>query len=170
MDQVINISVTLVISMLGFMFLSLLLDVLNFHQGSWPRVRQVVKFLLLAGTVFAILYETILFRQPYEGIHFLLTPFLELREALNGNNFYVSQIILNILLYVPFGFMLRSSIWKSNWQMCLLTSLLLCLCVELYQGFMQIGVFEVDDMINNTLGGMLGYGAHYLLRHLVFRR
>ncbi len=63
----------------------------------------------------------------------------------------------NVLVFVPFGFLMSMA---SNYRSFLNTtfySFVLSLVVELSQLMMRVGAFDVDDLLLNTAGGMLGY-------------
>ena len=75
----------------------------------------------------------------------------------------VYQLIFNIFLTVPFGMFLRYY-FKRNIKEVLILSLLLSLFFEVTQITGLYGLyprpyrlFDVDDLISNTLGGVLGY-------------
>ena len=62
-------------------------------------------------------------------------------------------IVLNILMFVPLGFLLRSvtDTWKS-----ITYGFLLSILIELTQYWLCLGSCELDDVLNNTLGCGLG--------------
>jgi glycopeptide antibiotics resistance protein len=73
------------------------------------------------------------------------------------------QVLLNIFLVVPFGMFLRYY-FRTGWLVCLLSSLGLSLFFEITQvtglyGFYDYPyrLFDVDDLMMNTAGGMLGF-------------
>ena len=70
---------------------------------------------------------------------------------------------LNIVFFMPLGF-LWPLLWpKKGWKSAVLGGFLLSLLVEVLQALTRRGVFETDDLINNTLGALLGYGLYRLL-------
>lgn len=76
----------------------------------------------------------------------------------------VIQPLFNIFLTVPFGFYLRAYFHKS-WRQTLAISFCLSLFFELTQLSGDYGIyprpyrlFDVDDLLLNTTGGMLGFG------------
>ncbi|MBB6672673.1 VanZ family protein [Cohnella nanjingensis] len=83
------------------------------------------------------------------------------------------QAVFNVLLTVPFGLFLRYY-FRRSWLPCLLASLGLSLCFEVTQVTGIYGIFDypyrlfdVDDLMLNTAGGMLGYLiAAWLSLHL----
>ncbi|WP_407901446.1 VanZ family protein [Halalkalibacterium halodurans] len=84
-----------------------------------------------------------------------LIPFLFLFDFTNVN-FIIGLLNIgaNTLIFVPLGFLLY--IWKKNIffaaQFCLYTSLL----IEVVQFITRRGYFDIDDIILNTVGGLLG--------------
>ena len=67
---------------------------------------------------------------------------------------------------MPFGFLIPRLRDKStNLFLAGLFSLELSFAVELLQLIFKLGCFDVDDLLLNTIGGILGY-----LLYLVFRR
>lgn len=92
-------------------------------------------------------------------------------EAIKESYFYVPAF--NILLTLPFGIFLRYY-FKCNKKQVLISSFLLSLFFELTQlsGLYFIyprgyRLFDVDDLILNTLGGLLGYFFSKPIIHFV---
>lgn len=103
-------------------------------------------------------------------ININLIPF---RDWINQVGFYQREIIINVLVFIPFGILLGFQ--KTNKvQNVLVLSLLLSLFIEVMQGIMTyVGIFtrisDVTDLITNTIGGVLGYLIYRLVRYF-FRK
>ncbi|SFE81214.1 Glycopeptide antibiotics resistance protein [Paenibacillus algorifonticola] len=72
-----------------------------------------------------------------------------------------TNLIGNTLAFIPFGAFIAELI-KSQRVLGIkvfVLSLLLSLFFELSQFFLGIGIFDVDDLLLNTVGGMMGYAA-----------
>lgn len=69
------------------------------------------------------------------------------------------NIILNILMFVPLGILLPL-IFKNcrKYWITYLLGLFFTLIIEVIQLISGRGIFEVDDIFNNTLGCIIGYG------------
>lgn len=94
--------------------------------------------------------------------------------ALNEPSLYL--IVFNILLTVPFGIYLRYY-FQCSWKKTLLLTFLLTLSFECLQLSALFGyyprpyrLFDVDDLITNTLGGMLGYAITPVFAHFLVSR
>jgi len=71
--------------------------------------------------------------------------------------------LLNGLIFVPFGFLLRKSFHiKVGW--CVLIGAGLSLAFELAQYIFSIDSTDITDLITNTLGGAAGVGLAYWTR------
>ncbi|NEU28785.1 VanZ family protein [Paenibacillus polymyxa] len=73
------------------------------------------------------------------------------------------QVVFNVIMTMPFGMFLRYY-FRARWGWCLILSFALSLFFEVTQltglyGFFDHAyrVFDVDDLMANTLGGMLGF-------------
>jgi len=71
----------------------------------------------------------------------------------------LSNLVGNIIMFIPFGMflVLLSKNKGLSFIGVLARSLSLSLCLECLQFVFSIGVFDVDDLILNTAGGLLGY-------------
>lgn len=72
----------------------------------------------------------------------------------------LEQIILNILLYMPLGYLIPLVIRplgrNGNLGFVILIGFFCSLCTEIMQYYMHLGYFDVDDILNNTIGTIIG--------------
>ena len=106
------------------------------------------------------LYHVVTFQDVNYGTNNFV-PFREIFRYSIGSAKFIKNIVGNILLFVPFGFF--SSYYLKNKKM--LTTLILTLItsstIEIVQYY--IGrVFDIDDIILNTVGGMIGFYIYIL--------
>lgn len=67
-------------------------------------------------------------------------------------------VIENILLFIPYGFVCAWAIKSSRkFLMCTLYGFLTSACIETMQLITQRGYFQVDDIITNVLGTIIGF-------------
>lgn len=97
----------------------------------------------------------------YDYYHYNLVPFQEIlrywnyRDQLGMLSF--TNLAGNILVFVPFGFLAAMSSRKRSFLRTSLDGFLLSLMVETFQLLTMVGSFDVDDLILNTFGVMLGF-------------
>ena len=78
---------------------------------------------------------------------------LNLLELFNFETINLSQTILNLILFIPIGYWLKHLKISS----VLIISLLLITSIELLQFVSHRGIFDVVDILINTIGIMIGY-------------
>ena len=90
----------------------------------------------------------------------------QLFRTFRADNWSVYNLLGNVVMFLPFGFF-PALLWrKYTWWKALLTGFAVTACIECCQ--LCVGrAFDVDDLLLNTLGAMLGYGLCRLLKKLV---
>ena len=105
----------------------------------------------------------------YSQYRYNLVPFQEIIRFVKYREYIdfasvVINLIGNVVAFMPFGALIR---WvldrKIRWYQAVGYTFLFSLCVELLQLVARVGVFDVDDLLLNTLGGLLGFFVYYLL-------
>ena len=131
------------------------------------------KYALWGGRVLFLIYVAglcyfLFFAENYgrilgqENYRYNLVPFREIerfwtyREDLGIHSFL--NLAGNILGFVPAGFFIPI-LWENKRGFFFTTCVTfdMSLLVEILQIVLRVGSFDVDDLILNTLGGMLGY-------------
>ena len=147
------------------------------------RSKSNIKF---AARIFFLVYLAVLFyllffsefagrTEIYEEYHYNLTPFATIRRYLiysKVGGYFVRLVNVegNILAFLPFGFFLPL-LWRRCRKVWLTVLLTACfsIIVEVLQLFTRVGSCDIDDVILNTLGGVIGY-LLYLLIAAIFGR
>ena len=94
-------------------------------------------------------YNLVLFQE--------INRFIQYRDVIGTEGFIVN-IFGNVLAFAPFGFFLPI-ITRRRRKFLGVTGLtfLLSLSIETLQLVSKVGCFDVDDMLMNTVGGIIGY-------------
>lgn len=79
------------------------------------------------------------------------------------------EAVGNILMFVPLGMILRKYL-KCNYWILSIIAISTSLVIEYMQYYLLIGTFEIDDIINNTWGALLGANIVYALKCVKERR
>ncbi len=90
-----------------------------------------------------------------------LQLFSSYKEAYNTMQMSLFRnIVLNILLFVPLGFLLPmySDKLKKAYKVVGI-GLAVTTIIEIIQYITKLGIFEIDDILNNTLGTLIGYSV-----------
>ena len=153
-DSVIEMSVIIIV--LGVISL---IAIKGIRKGFKYSIR-----LLLANYVIIILCSTVIFRKSRGFVRFDFTPFRTYYEFYCRNSaFLLTQAIMNIVIFIPIGLLLRASFPTVKWWELLLMGCVLSLMIEFCQLTLHKGFCEFDDVMHNTLGCVMGYGLSRLL-------
>lgn len=94
--------------------------------------------------------------------HYNLVLFREIRRFWNyreevGLFAMFTNLFGNVIIFIPFGFFMpMASKYRSIFS-AVFYSFGLSLCVETFQLITKVGSFDVDDLLLNTVGGLVGY-------------
>lgn len=121
-------------------------------------------FMLLFIIYVMCLFEIVTLQDQNYGLSNII-PFKEIFRYEVGSRLFIKNIIGNILLFLPYGYF-ASDYLKSKkvWPICLLT-MLVSVTIECVQ--LNIGrTYDIDDVILNTIGGILGYWLYILIEKI----
>ncbi len=136
-------------------------------QVIWQRLRRfpwarLLWGLIWVGVIGVIIYVTVSGREGSGNYEHFLIPFHTYRALLAGGNIEILRTnYMNAVLFYPAGLMLCSLLpgqWH-HWVRILLVTFALCAlscAVEYTQFVLHLGWTEIDDVIHNTLGALLG--------------
>lgn len=118
---------------------------------------------LLIGYLFITVCATILFRETAETMRYSFYPFMRYTQLYDK---LLAQLLLNMAMFVPIGYLIGVAIKEMNTTKIFATGCLLSLTIEIIQLFSKRGVFNIDDIIHNTLGCAIGYGIYRICSFL----
>ncbi len=119
---------------------------------------KLILDLLIAGDILVTLILTLVTYRDAEHLSLQLIPFFSWRQAWHSwSASLFEQLFLNIAVFLPFGLLtaIRFPALRRIWRMAL-TAFSFSLVIEVTQLILRRGVFDVDDLFCNTLGGLLG--------------
>ena len=103
-----------------------------------------------------LLFELLTGTENNSGSGVNIVPFSEIFRYEIGSKMFIYNVLGNILLFVPYGyFVTRYTESKSIFQI-----FIVCLVTSFTVEFLQVKLgrsFDVDDIILNVLGGVVGY-------------
>lgn len=126
---------------------------------------------------FLVLLKVIVFKYPYEQLVEITKTWEKgvILEGLDTANFTLFKTIRmyirywgrlnsfenlfgNVLCFVPFGFLLPFLHEDSrHWWVLLINAFMLVCAIEIFQLITAFGAFDVDDILLNCAGSMLGF-------------
>lgn len=131
------------------------------------KVKCVIyKELLMLGFILYImfLFYVVTF-QDVEWSTSNFVPFKEITRYTFGSRLFIKNILGNMILFMPYGFFvayyIKSEKGRVGFVLCLVSSF----AIEITQ--LLIGrVFDIDDILLNVFGGMLGFYIYIYLNKL----
>lgn len=102
--------------------------------------------------------------RSYSGLRrYNLYPFNTIKDFISNSTHYTSKVIFinlaaNIITFIPLGFFI-SLLFKrfKRFSPMFLLSTAIIITIELCQFILNVGVLDIDDVILNTLGCILGF-------------
>ena len=139
---------------------------MNFHMNQNSKINNSLRsFTTLLFIIYLIITGWILLFKL--GVHFNymgkrhvnLVPFNE-PSILNSEN------MLNVVIFVPIGIYTGMLFQSWTFSKKLPFIFFLSFLVEALQYIFRIGIFDVTDILTNTLGGLIGYLLFKVLEKL----
>lgn len=124
---------------------------------------KVIFYLYIIGIFYFVLLSERYGRDTgYDTSHVNLVLFKEINRFwtyrhLLSTEAVVTNLFGNIFAFSPFGFMIPIVINKKRHFSCSVCNFIFSLVIETSQLIMKVGVFDVDDLLMNTVGGLIGY-------------
>lgn len=141
-------------------------------KGACVVIANTIMYLYLTAVLFVTLMPLIsslpfIMDHPYTFMNMI--PF---DDYFNNRGDTVRQIVLNVIMTIPFGFLLpvckECSRKNHGIIQCVLFSSALSICIEFLQPLISGSrSADITDVITNTLGGVFGYLLFLLLRTVI---
>jgi glycopeptide antibiotics resistance protein len=110
------------------------------------------------------------FYQPNAPRNFVPLRTMRQDVRLGGSEFLINSVG-NVVVMLPMGLLLPSLIGRRCSALRVsAATLAVSLLIEMLQGLSRRRVADVDDVILNTLGGLIGFGLWSLARWAIRRR
>lgn len=99
------------------------------------------------------------------------SPFHEMFRYEIGSRLFIKNVLGNMIMFVPYGFFSSYFLKEKSVIVTMVLTLIVSFTIEYIQ--LQIGrVFDIDDIILNVLGGMVGTFIYILFAKVanIFQR
>jgi glycopeptide antibiotics resistance protein len=123
-------------------------------------------------TLLFIIYVLFLFYiVTFQDNNFGVSNFIPFKEIFRydiNSRLFFKNVIGNVILFIPLGWYITYYTRTKKIYPALLLSIIISLAIELIQSY--IGrVFDIDDIILNIIGGILGYLVYIFLYKIKVR-
>lgn len=133
------------------------------RQKKYRIIGKILFILYIIFLVYFLIFSERYGRQPDGEVYrYNLLPFKEISRFWTyryqiGISATLANLAGNVLIFAPFGFFLPLASKFRSLSTTVFSSFILSLCVEMVQFITHVGSFDIDDLILNTLGGLIGY-------------
>ncbi len=125
--------------------------------------------LALVEYVVLIICATVIFRTYREPQGINLIPFWSYCAILDGSTQLIYGSVMNVVVFIPLGSLLGLAFKKMNWKKVVLLGGALSILIETLQYVLERGFAEVDDVMHNIAGCLIGYGIYACLNNIISR-
>lgn len=133
----------------------------------WVGIVFVIYLIML---VYFMFFAEVLGRSTTStSYNYNLIPFKEISRFIKysgilGIKAVAANLLGNVIAFIPFGLFLPGMINnRFGYIGMFFLSLDLSLVIEISQLITKVGSFDVDDLILNTIGGVIGYCIYRLI-------
>ena len=138
-------------------------------KGKKERIISITIFVIyiIALGYFLFFAESMGRTTRGDEYHYNLQPLFEIKRIwrsshILGMKYVILNFAGNVIAFIPFGYLLPKMVKKKPRLFhTVLFSFEFSLLVELTQLISRTGSFDVDDLILNTFGGLIGYILYY---------
>jgi glycopeptide antibiotics resistance protein len=126
----------------------------------WKGFKKGIRYTaLLALTEYLLLLfcTTVFLRETKEIREYNYHPFWSYGAMETNPDFMMAENIMNVLVFVPIGFLFCIAFNGMKWWIAILLGVIISFGIELLQLLLMKGFSEMDDVIHNTIGFILGY-------------
>lgn len=106
---------------------------------------------------------TVFARNEYADYQYKFVPFWSYAAIMGGKDSLIKEDFLNVMLFVPVGFLILYVLPQRRWWKAFLFGCVLSCLIELLQLVGKRGTCEFDDVFHNTIGCLIGYFIAWLL-------
>ena len=123
--------------------------------------------LLFVEYVVLIYCSTVVFRKTGNETGYDFMPFWSYGAILRGEDYrLLPENVMNVVVFVPVGLLLGTTLRTMTWWKALSIGCGLSVGIEVMQLMLKRGFCEVDDVIHNTLGCVIGFGFYKVIKYL----
>ena len=131
--------------------------------------KKIFSRLFLCVYVIMILCSTAVFRGTRTISHHGFDPFWHYKAFSQGKWLLLPEAVMNVLMFIPIGLAQCSTFMRMQWWKTVVIGMALSVGIELLQLVFKRGCADIDDVIHNTLGYLMGCCLYLVVPHYRIR-
>lgn len=148
-----------VASILIFVSTALLMILYLLFVKKAKNLKSILYAVVFSMSLTLIIMFTLL-RKPEAADYGLDLAFSSLPSAFVYGSESSIVFTFNIILFIPFAFVLRM---KTSAKLTAVICVILSVCIEIIQMICKLGIFEVADILGNSLGAVVAILLYQLV-------
>lgn len=160
---------------------------LSIFSGTWPMVlicsvivvsmrivwiikekKEIIFYKELLGLCFIVYVMCLFYVVTFQDVSWSTSNFIPFKEMFRysiGSKLFFKNVLGNMIMFMPYGFFVSYFLKLKKPISIFLLAVLASFTIEFTQ--LQIGrVFDVDDILLNILGALLGFGIYIFIMKL----
>ena len=140
------------------------------------KIISILFYIMAAFYIFLMIDLLFRFNEIFDAHRIIsrsynLIPFKSIWDYVVGNNhvpksFIADNILGNIVVFIPYGLYLQVIQKRKAFARSLLIVIITSVAIEIIQFIFGLGASDIDDVILNTCGGIIGILLYKFLRKL----
>ena len=107
--------------------------------------------------IYVVLCSTVIFRTTGETRQYDFHLFWSYKAIQEGREDLLAENIMNVVVFIPVGLLLSIAFKQVTWWKALLIGCCISVTIEALQFFLMRGFSELDDVMHNTVGCLIGW-------------
>jgi glycopeptide antibiotics resistance protein len=120
------------------------------------------------GLAFIIYILSLFYAVTFQDVNWSTSNFVPFKEIMRYELFspsFIRNVLGNIIVFIPYGFYVSYLIKINKMYVITILTLITSLAIEFTQ--LSIGrVFDIDDIMLNLLGGLIGYLIYKFIHNI----
>lgn len=167
----------IIVFLVSYIGINIACIIYKFLNASMKEYKKYLKYSCIYFVfAYVVLLADLLFfsaRFRYSGRVINIMPFKTIIPYLMNDGFISTKVIImnlfgNIILFIPFGFIIY--IFIKNKFRVMMYLFMIPIIVEVIQFIASTGVSDIDDIILNFMGGVIGFFINLLVEMAYERR
>ena len=143
----------------GLVGLVIFLILIRINPSIKKHIQSATAIALLIGYGIILCYITLFTREAGSRVGVDLRLFGTIGHGAQGD----AYVLENILVFIPLGILVTVALPTfQKWWRCMLLGFFLSCGIEMIQNFTRRGYVQLDDIVMNTLGMLLGFFIAHL--------
>ena len=161
--------------------------IINIFKNSWPMIfifttilttirisyiikykREFVFYEEMLNLAFVIYILCLFYVVTFQDVSWSTSNFIPFKEMFRyriGSNLFFRNVVGNMIMFMPFGYFVSQFLTLKKSRSCILLTVIASATIEITQ--LAIGrVFDIDDILLNIVGGLLGFACFKLLERV----